>query len=196
MPVVADAVEQRFAGDDDRRRRRAGVAHVEIGGRLLTGLDGVIQLLDAELECRRRRRGLAAPAAGSGRTPHRRRRRASLDDSPATLEVAPYIREGRTLVPVRFIAEALGLQVGGDGATQTVTLAVQIASADGSQLVPLTVLITVGQRTATVNGQPRQLEVAAEITGGRTFLPLRFVAEAFGLQVDWDPATRGIGLRR
>ena len=121
---------------------------------------------------------------------------ASLDDSPATLEVAPYIREGRTLVPVRFIAEALGLQVGWDGATQTVTLAGQIASADGSQLVPLTVLITVGQRTATVNGQPRQLEVAAEITGGRTFLPLRFVAEAFGLQVDWDPATRGIGLRR
>ena len=52
--------------------------------------------------------------------------------------------------------------------------------------------LTIGQKTAIVNGIEHTLDVAPEITDDRTFVPLRFVSESVGAEVDWDAATRTV----
>jgi len=96
-------------------------------------------------------------------------------------DVLPVIVSGRTLVPIRAVAEQLGAQVGWDPATFTATITL------GAQIVQ----VTKDSTTALVNGQPVALDVAATITDGRTLLPLRFVSESLGEQVDWHPGSGG-----
>ena len=96
-----------------------------------------------------------------------------------TLDVAPVIENGRTLMPLRFIAEAMGATIAWDGATGTATLD------DGTNKV----VITLGSATAYVNGEAKTLDVAAASRNGRTLLPVRFIAESFGAEVAWDGAT-------
>lgn len=54
------------------------------------------------------------------------------------------------------------------------------------------IVLKIGSDIMTVNGQAVQLDAAAEIKNGSTFLPLRAIAEAFGAQVTWVPETQGI----
>lgn len=83
---------------------------------------------------------------------------------------------GRTMLPVRFVGEALGAQVTWDEAARTATLV-----RGGT-----TVVLRPDANTALVNGQPRDLDAPLRIVPpGRILAPLRFVAEAFGLNVDW-----------
>jgi N-acetylmuramoyl-L-alanine amidase len=103
-----------------------------------------------------------------------------LDGRQLTFEVPPIIENGRTLVPLRAIFEAMGASVNWDNSTRTVT------SAKGTT----TVVLSIGSTSPTVNGQVWPLEVAAKIKDGRTLAPLRFVGEAFGGKVDWNGSTR------
>ena len=96
-----------------------------------------------------------------------------------TLDVAPVIENSRTLMPLRFIAEAMGATVEWDGATSTATLT------EGETKV----VITLGSTTAYVNGTAKTLDAPAESRNGRTLLPVRFIAESFGAQVAWDGST-------
>ncbi len=97
------------------------------------------------------------------------------------LDAAPVIRSDRTMLPVRFVAESFGATVGWDGATSTAT----ITNNDVS------IVITVGKDTAVVNGETVKLDSPAYIdkSNNRTYMPVRFVAEALGATVDWDGAT-------
>ncbi|MBI2873954.1 MAG: hypothetical protein HYY09_02605 [Firmicutes bacterium] len=105
--------------------------------------------------------------------------RVVLDGRELTFDVPPMVREGRTLVPMRAISEALGALVGWDGATQTVTITRE----------DTTVVLPVGSTTAQINGQPIALDVAATIIEGRTLVPLRFISKSLGADVTWsDPA--------
>ncbi|MBQ8837256.1 MAG: hypothetical protein IJ002_07105 [Clostridia bacterium] len=96
-----------------------------------------------------------------------------------TLDAAPIIRESRTMLPVRFVAEAFGAEVKWDGATSTAS----VITAD------TTIEITIGATTAKVNGQTVTLDAPAFIENSRTYLPVRFVAENLGATVAWDGAT-------
>ncbi len=96
------------------------------------------------------------------------------------------IVNGRTLVPLRAIFEALGASVEWDQATKTVT------SALGDTTVELTIDIPV----MYVNGEGKELDVAGTIMNGRTLVPARAVAEAFGVDVKWDAATRTVILEK
>jgi len=63
----------------------------------------------------------------------------------------------------------------------------------------LTIVLTIGKSVATVNGKalaidPKNAKVVPILTSGRTMLPLRFVAENLGLQVDWNAETRTVTL--
>ncbi len=101
------------------------------------------------------------------------------------LDVAPFIAGGRTYVPVRYLAYALGVPEQGvswDGKTSTVTLT----------LGSTTVKLTVGEKVLQLNGTARAMDVAPVIVNGRVFLPARFVAEAFGYQVQWLEATQEV----
>ena len=96
------------------------------------------------------------------------------------MDVAPFIENGRTYIPVRYLAYAMGVNekdVIWDEATQTVTL-----SMEGT-----TVKLQVGNKVIYVNGQPREMDVVPLIRNERVFLPARFVAEAFGYNVGWRP---------
>ena len=95
------------------------------------------------------------------------------------LDAAPIIRQSRTMLPVRFIAENLGATVDWDGATSTATIT------SGTTEIK----ITIGAAAATVNGEEKPLDAPAFIENSRTYLPVRFVAEALGATVDWDGAT-------
>lgn len=90
---------------------------------------------------------------------------------------------GRTYVPLRFVAEALGAQVSWDQASQTA-----VAVRKGQQ-----VKMRIGSKYPEVNGSPvaRELDAPAFILNGRTLVPLRFVSEAFGADVQWQPGKVG-----
>lgn len=92
-------------------------------------------------------------------------------------DVPPMIKDGRTLVPFRAIAEALDAEVAWDGETRTVTIV-----RDG-----VTVQLPVGSSVAVINGQEVTLDVPASIVNGRTVVPARFIAEALGALVEWVP---------
>ena len=101
------------------------------------------------------------------------------------MDVAPYIKNDRTYVPYRYLALALGVaeeDIVWDAAAQKVTVT------KGEN----TVEAVIGSTTLTVNGSAVTMDVAPEITNDRTMLPARFLAEALGATVGWDPATRTV----
>lgn len=82
---------------------------------------------------------------------------------------------GRLLVPLRGIFETYGAQVGWDAATRTVTITAPAMS----------IAMQIDSHTAMVNGAPRQLDVPPRVFNGRTYIPLRFAAEALGERVEY-----------
>jgi len=99
-----------------------------------------------------------------------------IDGLPVVFDVEPVIQDGRTLVPFRAIAEALGVEISWDGETQTVS------TTDGKTAVKL----QIGNKTAYCNDAPITLDVPPIILGGRTLIPLRFFSEAYNCKVEWD----------
>lgn len=96
-----------------------------------------------------------------------------INDAKATIDAAPIVQNDRTFVPFRALAEAFGAEVAYDEATQAVT----------AELNGVTVVMTIGSATYTVNGAEQTMDVAPFINGSRTMVPVRFVAEAFGIKV-------------
>lgn len=90
----------------------------------------------------------------------------------------------RTATPIRAVLEAFGATVEWNGATQTVTL----TKGDTTVEVP------VDARYILVNGERQYMDSSATIVGGRTYLPIRAVIEAFGGTVAWDAANNRIGI--
>lgn len=104
------------------------------------------------------------------------------------MDAAAYVKNGRTYLPVRYVAYALGVNENNvyyDAATKTVTLL------KGTTAVQL----TIGSTTLKVNGITLPMDVAPEVTDGRTMLPARFVAEALGYEVGYDEATKTVTLK-
>lgn len=99
-----------------------------------------------------------------------------VNDKPIIFDVAPIISEGRTLVPLRYIFEALGAEVKWDAATRTVT------GSKGSNKI----VLRIDSKEAVVNGETRELDVPATIVNGRTLVPARFISESLGAEVLWD----------
>ena len=88
-------------------------------------------------------------------------------------DAAPYIANDRTYVPFRALGEALGAKVVWDNDARTVTYT----------LGDTTIVMTIGDTTYTINGVEKSMDVAPEITGDRTYVPVRFVAEGLGFKV-------------
>jgi hypothetical protein len=100
-----------------------------------------------------------------------------------TMDVAPYIKEDRTYVPVRYLAYSLGVaedDVTWDGAARRVGI-----SKDDTDIA-----LIIGSPVMQVNKSSVRMDVSPEITNDRTFLPARWVAEALGAEVEWDDTTK------
>lgn len=99
-----------------------------------------------------------------------------IDGTELECEVPPQIVDGRTMVPVRAIFEAVGADVNWDSDTKTVT------GVKGDT----TVEMTVDNSVELINGEAVQMDAAPMVIEGRTLAPARYVAEAFGCTVEWD----------
>lgn len=102
-------------------------------------------------------------------------------DSPA------FIKDGRTMVPVRFISEALGLKVGWDQKNRTVTVD------EGAKAMKLTIG---SKKIVRADGKKTAIDVAAMIKGGRTMVPIRAIGELSGAKVDWNAANRQVIIQK
>ncbi len=108
-----------------------------------------------------------------------------LDGKRLPFDQHPIIENGRTLVPLRVIFEALGAYVKWDPDTQTITATKGIK----------TVILQIGSAQMTVNDTVKVLDVPAKLLNGRTLVPVRAVSEAFGCNVDWDETTKTVILK-
>lgn len=107
-----------------------------------------------------------------------------LNNEKLSFDVEPYIKEGRTLVPFRGILEALGAEVIWNPDERSVT----------TKSATTEIYLKIGSNETLVNGTKVTIDVAAEITDSRTFVPLRFVSENLGATVLWDGPTRTVAI--
>ena len=105
-----------------------------------------------------------------------------VEDQTLTLDQPPVIEQGRTLVPMRAIFEALGADVDYNAQNRVIT-----SHRNGD-----TIVLQVGSQQATVNGKALTLDVAPTIYNSRTLVPVRFIAESLGSKVDWVDATKTV----
>ncbi|TZE80253.1 copper amine oxidase N-terminal domain-containing protein [Calorimonas adulescens] len=99
-------------------------------------------------------------------------------------DVPPVIKDGRMLIPVRAIMEALGATVKWDPSTSTVT----IIKGD------TTIQFVLGESKALVNGNEVNLDIPAMEINNRTLVPLRFIAETLGEKVNYDNNTGDVNI--
>ena len=100
------------------------------------------------------------------------------------IESPPFIKEGRTFLPLRSVAESLNLQVKWDPVFEII----KISDGDFEMVLQL------GKKVAFLNNQPVLLEIPPFTINGRTMVPLRFIAESFGFEVKWVPPSQEIVL--
>ena len=106
-----------------------------------------------------------------------------------TMDAAPYIAKNRTMVPIRYIANACGVtdeNITWDQATRTATIS-------GPNNV---VTIKMGSNTITTSNGVITMDTVAVNTGNRIYVPARFIANALGATVTWDAATQTVGITK
>lgn len=111
----------------------------------------------------------------------------NVDGQNKTMDVAPFIENSRTYLPVRYLADALGISndnILWDSAHQTVSLF------KGSKVVQ----VTIGSNALKINGSNIVMDVPPKMVSGRIFLPLRWLAQAFDVSLNWDENNHTIGI--
>lgn len=99
-------------------------------------------------------------------------------------ETPAYIENGRTMVPLRFISEALGEKVDWNAETKSVIIGDNKA------------VLAIGSKEIDANGKKITIDSPAVIKNARTFVPLRAISEILGAKVDWDGATKTVSITR
>lgn len=177
--AAEQAVGEKVAADAATPREpRAVAALSERAGRLTSAIKALEKALEKSAEDRElyaRLGALYRRKGDAGLKVYVRGKRPRFD-------VPPVIRDGRTLVPVRAIAEALDATVDYDAATRAVTIA------RGDRVV----VLSLADGSASVDGRPIRLDVPAAVVSGRTVVPLRFISEALGSRVDFDAEARQV----
>lgn len=102
--------------------------------------------------------------------------RAMVGMNSIEMDIEPYIEGEYTMVPVKFIGDALGAEVNWNGDTN------QVSYNDGQ----CSVIMEIGSKIAFVNGETIEIPTAPVIKNGRTMVPVRFISEQFGAYVDWN----------
>jgi len=114
---------------------------------------------------------------------------ADIDGSPYTLDAVPQIDSAtsRTLVPIRFVSEALGADVEWIKETNQVKIV-----EDSKEII-----LTIGSTSVIVYGNQNTIDCAPVVMApGRTFVPLRFISETLGAEVDYEDTTKQIVIKR
>ncbi len=110
-----------------------------------------------------------------------------IDGSERLIDAAPVIQNGRTLLPARFVTEPLGGDVSWNATDKAVVCS----------LGEITVEFWIGKPIAKINGEEVQIDpdnpdVVPTIINDRTMVPMRFLAESLGCEVEWVADTKEI----
>ena len=95
-------------------------------------------------------------------------------------DVPPIIEDGSTLVPMRFLFEQMGADVEWDGKTKTTTATLGYKE----------ITFSIDNVNARINNKPAKMDVPARLINDKTMVPLRFLSENMGYDVDWDADSR------
>jgi len=119
---------------------------------------------------------------------------ALVNKEPLLLDTPPIIYNGRTMVPIRFIAETFGADVYYDSQEQEIDIAF------GNLYISVWINKTRAKIEVTLENGKREnhyvnLDVPPIISNGRTLLPLRFISDVFGASIDWDGIERKITIQ-
>ena len=106
----------------------------------------------------------------------------SVNGQPVQFDQPPIERSGRVFVPLRGVFERLGATVVYDNGTIN-------ATGNGRNIQ-----LHIGSSTAMVNGQQTTLDVAPFLVGARTLVPLRFISESLGANVNYDDSSRSVAI--
>ena len=92
-------------------------------------------------------------------------------------DAKPFIDESdRTQIPIRVLSELLGFEVKWEEESHTAVLTRENT----------VITVKIGDKHITKNGTPIEMDTEAKIIGDRTYIPLRFIAEALGCDVEWE----------
>lgn len=123
-------------------------------------------------------------------------------------DAKPFINsDGRTMVPLRPVADAMGLKTSWDSKNHIAAFTMEGVAYDGRCPWTNTIQFPIGKSTATgiasanwVDSEPDvdtttiSMDTAAVVVGGRTYAPVRYLAEYFQFTVKWDAATRTVSI--
>jgi hypothetical protein len=105
-----------------------------------------------------------------------------IEGEKQSFDASPFIYKSRTLIPARDVSETLGATVYWDADLN----AVSIIKDD------ISIYFTINSSTALVNNQTVELDTKPLIVKSHSFVPLRFISEAFGADVQWDGNTNSV----
>lgn len=111
-----------------------------------------------------------------------------LDGYPLPFPVEPAVMNGTTMVPFRAISEALGISVQWNQSAKVIT-----ATGKTGEIAKV-VKLTIGSKTAQVNGTAVKLAVAPQTVRGTTMIPLSFFSQQFGAAVSWNQAAKTVSI--
>ncbi|NTU61565.1 MAG: copper amine oxidase N-terminal domain-containing protein, partial [Caldiserica bacterium] len=109
-----------------------------------------------------------------------------VDEQAKSLDVEPVIINGNLMVPLRAVSEALGAKVEFDAKTRSIDI-----NLDSKQII-----MQINVKEMIVSGEKISLSVAPMIRSGRTYVPFRAIAEAFGCEVKWASETKEVTIIR
>lgn len=111
---------------------------------------------------------------------------ANIDGTDETLSVPPTIVGGKTLVPLKFLGTAFGAKFTYEPTTKTITITYE----------DKTIILQLGSKTASIDGKTVTVDPAPQAMKGSTMVPLRFIADVFGAQTNYDSQTKTITITK
>ena len=115
--------------------------------------------------------------------------KATVDGKEVTLKVAPYVNAGKTMVPLRFIGDALGAEVVWTAADKSIVYKNSLPT--GAREIKM----WIGKTTALVDGKETAVKPAPETKSGNTCVGLSFVSANFGCKTEWNQATKTVTIK-
>ena len=99
------------------------------------------------------------------------------------MDVEPFVdNSNRTLLPARYVSDLINLKTEWDKVNRIATF-----SKEGIEIK-----VTIGSNIIYVNGEPLEMDTVAIIKDNRTFIPIRYLAEALNVELSWNPISKTI----
>lgn len=106
----------------------------------------------------------------------------SINGENKNMDAAPFIKDNRTFVPIRFIVSALDGEVSWNNEARIATI----------KYDDKIIEIPINNKTIKVNGKEKAIDSPAVVKSNRTFVPIRFVAENLGMEIEYNNSLREV----